>query len=312
MFISELAEPQLLVIYPGRFQPFHKGHHAVYEWLATKFGRNNVFIATSNKTDNEKSPFSFSEKAYFMQLTGVPGDRIVQSTQPYNIQNVLASGQIPVANPANTVVIFAVSEKDMTEDPRFSFAPKKDGTPPYFQPLKDINQTENMDQHGYILTVPTFQFSVLGKPMQSASELRAQYKAADEKTRQAIVGDLFGKYTQEAEQIMNSKLSSTSAAAPPASKPNKSPKMPKAAGELAESRTKNDIITELAQLRDEIIALKDRVRNNKISEEAAGVGQIATAKQKNDPRYKTSLTVDVQPDTPAKNMKAMHLIKGGK
>jgi hypothetical protein len=88
--------------------------------------------------------------------------------------------------------------------------------------------------------------------------------------------------------------------------------MPKAAGELAESRAKNDIITELAQLRDEIIALKDRVKNNKISEEAAGVGQIATAKQKNDPRYKTSLTVDVQPNTPAKNMKAMHLIKGGK
>jgi hypothetical protein len=86
--------------------------------------------------------------------------------------------------------------------------------------------------------------------------------------------------------------------------------MPKAAGELAESRA--NIITELAQLRDEIIALKDQVRNNKMSEEAAGVGQIATAKQKNDPRYKTSLTVDVHPDTPAKNMKAMHLIKGGK
>jgi hypothetical protein len=34
-----------------------------------------------------------------------------------------------------------------------------------------------------------------------------------------------------------------------------------------------------------------------ISEEAGGVGVIASAKQKNDPRYKTSLTVDVKPDT---------------
>ena len=42
-------------------------------------------------------------------------------------------------------------------------------------------------------------------------------------------------------------------------------------------------------------------------EEAAGVGVIAKASQKNDPRYSSSLTVDVHPDTPAKNMKALRL-----
>jgi hypothetical protein len=203
MFLTELAEPTLLVIYPGRFQPFHKGHYAVYEYLTGKFGRNNVYIATSNKADNLKSPFTFSEKSYFMQLTGVPADRIVQATQPYQIQNVLQSGHITVANPANTVVIFAVSEKDMAEDPRFSFAPKKDGTPPYFQPLKDLKDTVSMDQHGYIMTVPTFDFTVLGQPMRSGTELRKMYADADEKQRQEIIAELFGKYTREAEQIMS-------------------------------------------------------------------------------------------------------------
>ena len=106
MYISELAEPTLLVIYPGRFQPFHKGHAQVYEFLVGKFGRNNVYIATSNKTDGTKSPFSFAEKAYFMQLTGVPADRIVQATQPYNIENVLQSGHIPLSDPANTAVSY--------------------------------------------------------------------------------------------------------------------------------------------------------------------------------------------------------------
>jgi hypothetical protein len=207
MFINELAEPTLLVIYPGRFQPFHKGHHAVYEYLTTKFGRNNVYIATSNKTDNAKSPFSFAEKAYFMQLTGVPADRIIQATQPYQIQNVLSSGQINIADPANTVVIFAVSKKDMEEDPRFSFAAKKDGSSPYFQPLKDIKDTESMDKYGYIMTVPTFDFTVLDQPMRSGTELRKMYAEADEQQRQQIVADLFGRYTREAEQIMNSKIS---------------------------------------------------------------------------------------------------------
>jgi len=209
MYINELAEPQLLVIYPGRFQPFHKGHHAVYEWLTGKFGRNNVYIATSNRTDNLKSPFSFAEKAYFMQLTGVPADRIVQASQPYNITNVLAGGHIPVADPANTVVVFAVSQKDMDEDPRFSFAAKKDGSPAYFQKFTTIKQTESMDRHGYIMTVPTFDFTVLNQPMRSGTELRKMYEQASEKQRQAIVADLFGKYTHEAEQIMTAKLGGT-------------------------------------------------------------------------------------------------------
>ena len=206
MFINELAEPQLLVIYPGRFQPFHKGHHAVYEYLIGKFGRNNVFIATSNKTDNLKSPFTFAEKSYFMQLTGVPVDRIIQCPQPYKIEQVIASGNINVSNPGNTVAIFAVSEKDMAEDPRFSFAAKKDGSAPYFQPLVNIKDTESMDKHGYVMTVPTFDFNVLGQPMRSGTELRKLYVSSNEKGRQAIVADLFGRYTREAEQMMSAKL----------------------------------------------------------------------------------------------------------
>ena len=66
MYVTELFEEtdrvQILVIYPGRFQPWHKGHKAVYDYLIQQFGRDNVFIATSNKVDPPRSPFSFSEK----------------------------------------------------------------------------------------------------------------------------------------------------------------------------------------------------------------------------------------------------------
>ena len=207
MYINELAKPQLLVIYPGRFMPWHKGHHAVYQYLTSKFGRNNVYIATSNRVEPPKSPFTFSEKSYFMQLTGVAQDRIVQATQPYQIDNVLASGQIHVANPANTVAIFAVSQKDMAEDPRFKSFTKKDGTPAFFQKMPDnIRDTVGMTQHAYIMTVPTFDFTVLGQPMQSGTELRKLYSESDEQQRQAIIRDLFGRYTREAEQIMDAKI----------------------------------------------------------------------------------------------------------
>jgi len=206
MNLTELSEPQILVIYPGRFQPFHKGHHAVFNWLSTKFGRNNVVIATSDKVDPPKSPFTFSEKAYFMHLTGVPTDRIVQSASPYDAGKVIAGGNLNIPDPTNCVVLFAVSEKDMSEDPRFKNFSKKDGTPTYFQPFRNMRDTEDMTKHGYILTVPTFDFTVLGKPMRSGTELRSMYEQADEKTRQAIIKDLFGKYTHEAEHLMTSKL----------------------------------------------------------------------------------------------------------
>jgi hypothetical protein len=333
MFLTELAEPTLLVIYPGRFQPFHKGHYQVYEYLTGKFGRNNVYIATSNKTDNAKSPFTFAEKSYFMQLTGVPADRIVQATQPYQITNVLQSGNINVADPANTVVIFAVSQKDMDEDPRFSFAPKKDGSAPYFQPLKDIGQTESMDKHGYIMTVPTFDFKVLDQPMRSGTELRKLYAGSNEQGRQAIIKDLFGRYTREAEQIMNAKIPAEqkelTGLEPVAENskfdPKRKPLMVKArlshpfadSDEEALALYINDKEErDINNVEDEEHGLERRINNierqlqdllHKNVDECGGTGVVANKKQANDPRYKTSLTKDVRPGQINKSLRAFDL-----
>lgn len=47
---------------------------------------------------------------------------------------------------------------------------------------------------------------------------------------------------------------------------------------------------------------------NIFNEDAAGVGVVATNKKMaRDPRYSTSMTVDVRPDTPNKNLKALRL-----
>jgi len=47
---------KILAVYPGRFQPFHKGHAQVYQWLKNKFG--DAVIATSDKVEAPKSPFT--------------------------------------------------------------------------------------------------------------------------------------------------------------------------------------------------------------------------------------------------------------
>lgn len=204
MQLSQILEQEntnLLVLYPGRFHPFHKGHYQVYQYLVRKFGRNNVYIVTSDKVDPPKSPFSFSEKKIIMTHVGVDPQHIVQVKNPYRAEELVSK-----FDPSNTVLAFAVSEKDMQSDPRFQFKPKKDGSPSYFQPYKDANSAETMDKHGYITVVPTFDFSVLDKPARSATQIRAQFASSDADTQKAMIADLFGSYDKTIHDIMSKKI----------------------------------------------------------------------------------------------------------
>jgi cytidyltransferase-like protein len=115
MFIADLFEsyvaeagPQLVVLYPGRFQPFHLGHGEVFHSLQNKFGRDSVYIATSNKVEPPKSPFNFSDKTVFMNAAGIPSDRIIEVTSPYKLPE-------PQFNPANTIFIVEIGRASCRE-----------------------------------------------------------------------------------------------------------------------------------------------------------------------------------------------------
>lgn len=148
MFIASLFEnyitedsPRLVVLYPGRFQPFHLGHADVFRSLQGKFGRDQVFIATSNKTELPKSPFNFSEKLAFMTAAGVPADRIIQSANPYRMPAEF--------DPAKIIFVVAVGEPDKERLNPGSV--KKDGSPGYYQKFVSIDQCEPGDKHGYVV-----------------------------------------------------------------------------------------------------------------------------------------------------------------
>lgn len=208
MFLSELFESvnkkNIVVVYPGRFQPFHKGHKAVFNHLCSIYGTAHVFICTSSKVEIPRSPFNFQDKLEMMKLTGINPSSVVQSSQPYKAQEIIAK-----YDAANTILLFAVSQKDMADDPRFSFKPKKDGSPSYFQALpNNLSQAETLDKHAYIITVPTFNFTILGKPVKSSTEIRNQFATVDDNTKKSIIKDLFGNYNDIVYNIMSSKISS--------------------------------------------------------------------------------------------------------
>ena len=195
---------KVLAVYPGRFQPFHKGHAQVYQWLKNKFG--SAVIATSDKVEAPKSPFNFAEKKKMMSLAGVPSSDIKQVANPYIAREILKD-----YDPKTTVLVFAVSQKDMEEDPRFSFKPTKSGKPGYLQPYKGNEKKlkpfgDQSMPTGYVVVTPTFTFDVLGKPATSASELRKQFVSLDDKKQKEFIKDLFGKYDASVHKLMKTKI----------------------------------------------------------------------------------------------------------
>lgn len=194
-------EHKLLVIFPGRFQPFHKGHAKTYNSLCKRFTQGEVFIATSNVV-NEKSPFSFKEKLSIIEFFGIPGHRVVQVSDPYKAIEITKK-----YNPDSTSLIFALSQKDSD---RFSYGKKKDGSAAYLKRYEDVNGSNHLldpfARHGYITVECVEQFKVQGKTVISASEIREMYKVGSDQQRKQIIIDLYGKFSENIYKLFNSKL----------------------------------------------------------------------------------------------------------
>lgn len=236
-----------VVVYPGRFQPFHVGHYSVYKSLVDKYGKDNVFIGTSDKTDNIKSPFNFNEKQTVMtKMFGIPADKIVQVNSPYSPQEI--TGQFP----EDTPFITAFSEKDA----------ERLGSTKYYRPLPD--KPENLGGYreaGYFTIAPEFQLdvdgqnisgttvrSVLGDPKRSPAEKKKLFTA------------MYGKFDQNIFDLVTNKLASMSAtptqkpAAKPAAKkvaPKKTATVIKGKGAVLNKKvrnpeTKRDILVKTA------------------------------------------------------------------
>ena len=188
-----------IVIYPGRFHPFHRGHFSVYQQLAQKYGTDNVFVATSDKQAPVTSPFSFGDKRNMMAKLGVPTDHVVKVKNPYQAQEITQHFD---AN--DTVLIFALGQKD-TE--RISFNPKKDGSPSYMQPMpENPKKMKPLSQHAYVVLAPTITFQVQGADASSATQIRNSYIKGNDDSRMGIIQDLYGEVDKNLKDMFDQRL----------------------------------------------------------------------------------------------------------
>ena len=208
--ILEAEGKQLVIIYPGRFHPFHIGHGKVYKYLKENYSNAKVFIATSGKVDGDRSPFTFDEKKKMMILAGVDANAIVQTKSPYQSIEIMER-----FDKDTTVMVFAVSEKDMAEDPRFDFSNglklKKNGEPAYLQKWTNLNDAETFGTRGYIATTPTFPFEVLGQKINSASQIRNMISKSDDTKLTQLLQDLYSvtDVPQDVIELFKNKIGNT-------------------------------------------------------------------------------------------------------
>ena len=155
---------QKVVVYAGRFQPFHKGHYATYEHLVKQFGSSNVYIGTSNKTDNLKSPFKFKEKKMIMmKMFKIPSSKIVQIKNPYAPKEIIGK-----FNKETTAFVTVVGEKD-----RYRLKGK------YFEPYHPDRIEKGYEDKGYVYVAPAQGGGISG------TEVRKTLSSGTEEIRKA-------------------------------------------------------------------------------------------------------------------------------
>jgi len=202
-----------IVIYPGRFQPMLSHHAKVFDYLNTQFKDYEVYIGTSNKVEEGKSPFNFKEKQKIAMAHGIDPNRVLEAQQPY------VHTFYDQFDHSNTIVVFAVGEKDMNTrfamnniDPDtgldMKVRPNKDTgeiEPKYYQTINSIGETPlTMDKRGYLFEVPNQKD---GEEVSSASAFREALKnSPDKEAAKKVFEKQFKEYTEEVFNLIYDKI----------------------------------------------------------------------------------------------------------
>ena len=174
-----------VVVYSGRFQPFHKGHYATYQYLVKQFGSDSVYIGTSNKTDNIKSPFNFKEKKMvMMKMFGIPSNKIIEIKNPYAPKEIIGK-----FDKDTTAFVAVVGEKD-----RYRLKGK------YFEPYHPDKIDKGYDEKGYVYVVPAQSNAISG------TDVRNWLSKGSEEQRKSGFQKAYDKFDPKIFKLLSDKL----------------------------------------------------------------------------------------------------------
>ena len=179
--------PKKIVMYPGRFQPFHSGHKEVYDEAVKKYGKENVYIITSNKVDPPRSPLNFNErkKVITTMFSDIPADKIIM------VKNGYRPIELMEKKPDDIVSIHILGEKDA----------ERLTSGKYFIPLNTKGKNNiGHKEHGYVDVIPNKKVNMSG------SKVREIFNGDDEDAKKELFEELYGKMNKSIFNLLNKKI----------------------------------------------------------------------------------------------------------
>lgn len=197
-----------IVIYPGKFQPPHRGHYGVYKQLRQRFGLD-VFIAIKDRTPTPDNPLNSREIEHVWTQHKVPATHIIFTENwkhPVEIFNMVS--------PEHTIAIFALSKGEIeplsrrktTDEDGKEMWTKLDGTPEYFQPHRGHETNmKPLSKHGYVVVADDIK--VAGQPISTKNvrEVLGSHKYSDE-NKKKFFNWAFGWFNQGIYQMLSQKF----------------------------------------------------------------------------------------------------------
>ena len=199
-YIIEAAQLRPVVIYGGKFQPFHKGHYEIYEKLVKEFGKDNVFISTSDinksklkqKAYSENHIFTFDEKLQILdKLFGIPKEQVICAKRtPY----LPSWREIPVEGSDYAYITVC----GMKDESRFDFLGGQGTIVQEYTPGMPL---ESCIDHKYYYRLENEKVHL------SATQVRNFFRdnhSEDEKKDYFV--EVFGKFDQEMYDLINNRI----------------------------------------------------------------------------------------------------------
>lgn len=197
MTTEKVATGKKFAIYPGRFQPFHSGHHTVYKNLVEEFGKENVFLAATNRVDENRSPFCFEEKKRIItdMYPDIPDGNIIEVKNPYRANKI-----IETFNKENDISVFVLGERDGKKYERLASSS-------YFIPYKEHGTYKPFSEHAYLHTVEDAGVDYDGNEI-SASQIRETFRdmTVPEYRKKELFKEAYGYFNKDTYEFIKYKL----------------------------------------------------------------------------------------------------------
>jgi len=194
-FTEHYNDHNRIAVYPGRYCPWHKNHYESYQNIVKEFGKDNVYIAATDKVDLPTSPFTFIEKKQIIttMFPDIPEDKIIQVKNPYTANEIVDTMT------EDTTYVTVLGEKDSN---RLTIGG-------YFEMYDNKKFLESHKHKGYVFVAPP-NTTIYNEQLVSGTLIREIFAKGSSEERQKLFNFIYPEFNKEVFDLIINKIEGNS------------------------------------------------------------------------------------------------------